>query len=112
MALTETQIADALVLLGLPVRIDVAAGYSGGDGLAFRHSAVARKLLEQVNATQEATVIAILAQYTPIRYDADTIKAEGLDSSPARTRGLLRRQLTQIIGYTYGGGGGIAIARG
>lgn len=114
MALTEAQILNALVLLGLPARIDVAAGYTGGDGKANRASAVARKLLEQLNADQEAEVSAILTAYSAVKLDADTIKAEGLDSSPARTRARLRRALASMIGFTHSGAtsGGVQLVRG
>lgn len=105
MALTPAQILDSLILLGLPGRVDVAAGYTGGDGEAMRKSAVARRILEQLDAAQETKVVAILAQYATIEFDMDTIKAEGLDTSAPRTRRRLARMLAQAIGLTSGGGG-------
>lgn len=111
MALTPEQILNSLILLGLPGRVDVAAGYTGGDAEAFRKSAVARKLLEQLDAAQEAKVVAVLGQYATVEFDTDTIQAEGLDSSAARTRRRLARMLAQAIGLTYGGGSGLRIER-
>lgn len=112
MALTEAQIINCLVILGLPARIDIAAGYTGGDGEALRKSGVARAILGQLNAAQESKIASILNEYTAVEFDADTIKAEGLDSDPARTRRRLARVLAQTIGLTWGGVRGWSIARG
>jgi len=112
MALTATQVNKALKLLGLPLRIDQAAGYTGGDGPLMRRASIARKLLEGVDAGQEAEVAEILTQYAEVEFDATSLQAEGLSQSAAKTRALLRGQLAMVIGYTLGqGGGGIQIRR-
>jgi hypothetical protein len=112
MALTEAQIINCLVILGLPARIDIAAGYTGGDGETLRKSGVARAILGQLNAAQETEITGVLTEYASIKYDADTIKAEGLDSDPARTRRRLARVLAQTIGLTWGGVRGWSVTRG
>jgi hypothetical protein len=114
MALAEADILDCLVMLGLPARIDIASGYSGGDGEAMRWSSIVRQLLTapQLSADQETAVRSLLNAWRAVQNDADRIKAEGLDSNPFRTRARLAAQLANYIGFsTYRGGGGIQIRR-
>ncbi len=113
MALDEAQTTKALLLLGLPARTDVTF-YQEADREKFRLSEIARRALGLVNFTQQEEVEAILAQWQAVRYDADRINAEGLDSDPTRTRALLRQQLADIIGVSLDelGGGGMTIRRG
>lgn len=120
MALSQAQILDCLVMLGLPARLDLAAnlsgviGIAGGDRDAYRKGLVARELLEHLDATQETAVGELLTQYEAVKYSTNTIQAEGLDKSPMRARARLKRMLADIIGYTYasGGAGSITIQRG
>ena len=106
MALSQAQILDALLLLGLPVKVEEAYKYGFGDDVErYRLASEARKLLETVDAAQETKVGSILTQYAAIEFDTDTIKAEGLDSSAARTRSRLAGMLRDVIGLRVGGGG-------
>lgn len=98
MALTEAQVLEALLVLGLPVRTDVSFAFAG-DTKALRQAEVARRCLTSLNAAQEAKVIALLAEWAPVASDTDTIQAEGLDSDPARARARLRCLLQDVIGY-------------
>lgn len=101
MALTDDETTDALLLLDLPVRTDVTF-YQEADRDSFRLSEIARRALGMTNTTQETAIRGILAVWQPIRYDADAIKAEGLDSDPSRTTGKLKNQLAKVLGINLG----------
>lgn len=105
MALSPAQILDALLVLELPVRTDLAETLAH-DGEALQRSKIARQLLETVDAAQEAKVIELLTAYADPALDADTLDTpDGLKSSPAKTRRLIARKMAQTIGLTTSVGG-------
>lgn len=117
MALTEDQIQECLLVLNLPVRTDVTFVFQDGDrhgGQALRNSEIVRKALEQANATQEAKIVTMLDRWDggELAYDADRIKAEGLDSDPSRTRALFANRLQNLLGYALPpNNGGMSLSR-
>lgn len=114
MALTESQIIDALTILGLPARSEITFGLSGQSNLqALRDSEICRKALSLLNSDQETKVTALITQWTAIQYDTDKINAQGLNSDPERARGRLAYLLGNLIGYQPPSRmGGIRIGRG
>lgn len=103
MALSETQKLQAKMLLGIPA--NARYDFLGNDPNA---------LLSGLSAAQETEVAAILAEWNTLKLSRDRIKAEGLDSDPARTEAKLRDLLALAIGYRQGGPelGGIRLMRG
>lgn len=98
--LTESQIIDALTVLGLPARSDTTFGISGESNmLLLRDSEICRKALSELLDDQETKVSDLIDQWTSIQYDTDTIDAQGLKSDPAKTRKRLASLLANIIGY-------------
>lgn len=94
MALTESQIIDVLVLLGLPARAD-----STRHGAAYVDAAEVRKILSLLTTAEETAVTNLLSQWQPVKSDTDRINAEGLDSDPARSRAHLASLMEDTIGY-------------
>lgn len=113
MALDESQVELALECLGLPVRTDITFEL-GGDGVKLRNAEIAKYALESVSASQEASVIAILAQYDTVRFDTDDIHSRDLSSSPAKMRARLCGMLANTIGFApeRTGGPSFRIGRG
>lgn len=111
MALSEAQVLEALLVLGLPVRTDVSFAFAG-DTSVLRQAEVARRCLTTLNVAQEAKVVALLAEWAPVATDTDTIEAEGLNSNPARARARLRSLMQDAIGYRPEPRGGWMIERG
>lgn len=103
MALTDAQKLQAKMLLGIPA--NARYDFLGNDP---------NTLLSGLTAAQETEVAAILTEWNKVKLDADRIKAEGLDSDPARTTAKLRDLLALAIGYRQGGEelGGIRLMRG
>ena len=112
MALTEDQIASALILLDLPVNTAIAFSFEA-DRTKMRQAEIASKAMQIITASQETAIIGILTAFETVRYDTDLIDAEGLHSNPMRTRAHLAMQLKNAIGYhpseDYGG---MRLARG
>lgn len=88
MALDEAEKLNCKTLLGIPA--NARYDFKGNDP---------ETLLQGLSAAQQAQVRAILAAWDPIRFDRDRLKAEGLDSDPARTEAGLRKQLALVIGF-------------
>lgn len=88
MALTETEKLQCKMLLRVPANASTDLD----------------ALLGGLSAAQEAEVQGILAKFNADKLDADTIKAEGLDSSPARTEAKLRRLLALAVGWRVSDG--------
>ncbi len=94
MALTESQIIDVLVLLGLPARAS-----SASHGAAYIDAAEVRKILGELSEAEETAVTNLLTQWQGVKADTDRINAEGLDSDPARSRAHLASLMEDTIGY-------------
>ena len=97
MALTEAQVLDVLVLLGLPASSGLASRY--GTNTAQVEAADVREILAGLGAAQEAAVTSLLTQWQEVKADTDRIKAEGLDSDPARARSHFAELMEDTIGY-------------
>ncbi len=98
MSLDLAEVQQSLIVLGLSVRTDATFGYFG-QAKKLRNAEICRKALINLNPEQIAKVREILAQYAPVEYDTDTIKAEGLDSNPGRLRVVCRQKMADTIGY-------------
>lgn len=111
MALTEAERLDALLILGLPVRVDAVYSYQG-DSAELHRAEIATKALQNLSAPQEAKVRSILETYSLIEFDTTTVEAEGANVSPYRDRQRLKDLLAKTIGFTLGSGRGFQIRRG
>jgi len=112
MALSDAQIGTCLIILGLPLDTSRTYAQGGNDRETMRRAEYVKYALENVNAVQEAVVKDLLDEWAKIEYDTDTIKAEGLDSNPERTRRLIRSRLWTAAGFSPPTSGGIALVRG
>lgn len=112
MALTEAQTITCLLVLDLPARTDVSFAYQT-DPERMRDAEIVRHCLDTLTSDQEDMVTAILDQWSNVEYDTDTLNAEGLNSDPSRTRGLIARRLCNAIGWApTAGSGGWSLSRG
>ena len=104
MALTDAEVLDALMLLGLPATEGAEIFYRPQSKVMVR-ARVAREQLAVLAGAREDLARSLVVAYGPLRDDTDTIQAEGLDSDPSRARLRLKRQMEQLLGLPPQEGG-------